>query len=163
VLKEFALRLAHNCRPGERPFRVGGEEFAVLLANTAIEAGLQRAEALRQAVESLRSTALEVDRQLWCGHGQRSGDAGQRAQARRSGLVPRQRWRAQSRGGGSPATLNPARTAAATSSPPSRARRRCKRARRATVSRRSSPGGIASTPLWMPEKLNRHSRTLNPR
>jgi diguanylate cyclase (GGDEF)-like protein len=52
VLKEFALRLAHHCRPGERPFRVGGEEFAVLLADTAIEAGLQRAEALRQVVES---------------------------------------------------------------------------------------------------------------
>ena len=52
VLKEFALRLAHNCRPGERLFRVGGEEFAVLLADTAIEAGLQRAEALRQVVES---------------------------------------------------------------------------------------------------------------
>jgi diguanylate cyclase (GGDEF)-like protein len=52
VLKEFALRLAHHCRPGERPFRFGGEEFAVLLSDTAIEAGLQRAEALRQVVES---------------------------------------------------------------------------------------------------------------
>jgi len=52
VLKEFALRLAHHCRPGEWPFRVGGEEFAVLLADTALDAGLQRAEALRQVVES---------------------------------------------------------------------------------------------------------------
>ncbi|HEU5296615.1 MAG TPA: diguanylate cyclase [Burkholderiaceae bacterium] len=52
VLKEFALRLAHHCRPGEGPFRLGGEEFAVLLAHTAIEAGLQRAEALRQVVAS---------------------------------------------------------------------------------------------------------------
>ena len=52
VLKEFALRLAHHCRPSEGPFRVGGEEFAVLLANTAIEVGLQRAEALRKIVEN---------------------------------------------------------------------------------------------------------------
>jgi two-component system cell cycle response regulator len=51
VLKEFALRLAHHCRPSEGPFRLGGEEFAVLLADTAIEAGLQRAEALRKVVE----------------------------------------------------------------------------------------------------------------
>ena len=50
MLKEFALRLAHNCGPGEGPFRLGGEEFAVLLADTAIEAGLTRAEALRQVV-----------------------------------------------------------------------------------------------------------------
>jgi diguanylate cyclase (GGDEF)-like protein len=50
VLKEFALRLAHNCRPSEGPFRLGGEEFAVLLADTSIEAGMKRAEALRQAV-----------------------------------------------------------------------------------------------------------------
>lgn len=52
VLKEFALRLAHNCRPSEGPYRLGGEEFAVLLADTAIDAGLQRAEALRQVVEN---------------------------------------------------------------------------------------------------------------
>jgi len=52
VLKEFALRLAHNCRPSEGPFRLGGEEFAVLLADTAMEAGLKRAEALRQVVAS---------------------------------------------------------------------------------------------------------------
>ena len=52
VLKEFALRMAHNCTGSEGPFRVGGEEFAVLLADTAIEAGLKRAEALRQVVES---------------------------------------------------------------------------------------------------------------
>jgi two-component system cell cycle response regulator len=52
VLKEFALRLAHNCGPGEGPFRLGGEEFAVLLADTAIEAGVKRAEALREVVAS---------------------------------------------------------------------------------------------------------------
>jgi diguanylate cyclase (GGDEF)-like protein len=52
ALKEFALRLAHNCRPNEGPFRLGGEEFAVLLADTAIEAGVNRAEVLRQVVAS---------------------------------------------------------------------------------------------------------------
>jgi diguanylate cyclase (GGDEF)-like protein len=52
VLKEFALRMAHNCTGSEGPFRLGGEEFAVLLADTAIEAGLKRAEALRKVVES---------------------------------------------------------------------------------------------------------------
>ena len=52
ALKEFALRLARTCRPTEGPFRLGGEEFAVLLADTAMEAGLQRAEALRKVVAS---------------------------------------------------------------------------------------------------------------
>ena len=51
ALKEFAFRLAHNCTAQEGPFRLGGEEFAVLLADTAIEAGLKRAEALRKVVE----------------------------------------------------------------------------------------------------------------
>ena len=50
ALQEFALRLTQVCRPSEGPFRLGGEEFAVLLADTAIEEGLQRAEALRQVV-----------------------------------------------------------------------------------------------------------------
>jgi diguanylate cyclase (GGDEF)-like protein len=36
------------------PFRYGGEEFAVLLADTDAEGALQVAESLRQAVEALK-------------------------------------------------------------------------------------------------------------
>jgi diguanylate cyclase (GGDEF)-like protein/putative nucleotidyltransferase with HDIG domain len=48
VLREFARTLAEHCRAGEEPFRVGGDEFAVVVDGEAA-AGLQLAERIRRA------------------------------------------------------------------------------------------------------------------
>ena len=48
VLREFARTLAEHCRAGEEPFRVGGDEFAVVVEGEAA-AGLQLAERIRRA------------------------------------------------------------------------------------------------------------------
>src|SRR5919201_1405710 len=48
VLRELARTLAHQCRAGEEPFRVGGDEFAVVVDGEAA-AGIQLADRIRRA------------------------------------------------------------------------------------------------------------------
>jgi diguanylate cyclase (GGDEF)-like protein/putative nucleotidyltransferase with HDIG domain len=48
VLREFARTLTEHCRAGEEPFRVGGDEFAVVVEGEG-GAGVQLAERIRRA------------------------------------------------------------------------------------------------------------------
>jgi diguanylate cyclase (GGDEF)-like protein/putative nucleotidyltransferase with HDIG domain len=48
VLRELASTLAQQCRAGEEPFRVGGDEFAVVVDGETA-AGIQLAERIRRA------------------------------------------------------------------------------------------------------------------
>ncbi|MCB9729179.1 MAG: GGDEF domain-containing protein [Deltaproteobacteria bacterium] len=50
VLKELAARLQRALRPGDIVGRLGGEEFAAILPNCAVEDALAAAERLREAV-----------------------------------------------------------------------------------------------------------------
>ena len=50
VLREFAHRLRGNVRGGDSAFRVGGEEFAVLMPDTDRTTALRTAERLRAAI-----------------------------------------------------------------------------------------------------------------
>ncbi|WOD41336.1 histidine kinase N-terminal 7TM domain-containing protein [Nodosilinea sp. E11] len=52
VLKAFGQILAQQMRVGDSPYRLGGEEFLVVLPGMTLEAGRQRAEYLRQAFEN---------------------------------------------------------------------------------------------------------------
>ncbi len=52
VLRNFADLLRRRCRRTDKIFRVGGEEFLVLLPGTDAENALRVAEALRSAVEA---------------------------------------------------------------------------------------------------------------
>jgi diguanylate cyclase (GGDEF)-like protein len=48
VLRELARTLAEQCRAGEEPFRVGGDEFAIVVEGEAA-AGIQLADRIRRA------------------------------------------------------------------------------------------------------------------
>jgi diguanylate cyclase (GGDEF)-like protein len=50
VLRVLAQRMASAMRPFDRAYRIGGEEFAVLLPNMTMEAAAEAAERLRTAV-----------------------------------------------------------------------------------------------------------------
>lgn len=52
VLQEFASLLQENCRTEDLPVRFGGEEFLVLLSQTAAAQALQLAERLRGLLEA---------------------------------------------------------------------------------------------------------------
>jgi len=52
VLKEFTARLREAVRVSDSLFRLGGEEFALLLPGTNLEQGLVAAEKLRALVEA---------------------------------------------------------------------------------------------------------------
>ncbi|MGF1524944.1 MAG: GGDEF domain-containing protein [Leptolyngbyaceae cyanobacterium] len=54
VLQQFANLLQNRCRKVDYVFRIGGEEFIVLLYNTGVENGQRVAEELRQRLESLK-------------------------------------------------------------------------------------------------------------
>ena len=51
VLKEFAGRLRSSLRKSDLAFRIGGEEFAVLLPETSLKAGTDVADKLRRRIE----------------------------------------------------------------------------------------------------------------
>ena len=51
VLKGIAQRMKDALRKSDLAFRIGGEEFAVILAETALKAGAQVAEKLRQRID----------------------------------------------------------------------------------------------------------------
>ena len=53
VLKAIARRVKDSCKNGERPFRIGGEEIAILLPGRTLLIARQFAEALRRAVEKI--------------------------------------------------------------------------------------------------------------
>ncbi|MAT34472.1 MAG: PleD family two-component system response regulator [Ponticaulis sp.] len=50
VLKQFALRMKGNLRPGDIPCRQGGEEFVVIMPDTSGDMASAAAERLRRAV-----------------------------------------------------------------------------------------------------------------
>ena len=52
VLKEIAVSLQRALRGDDRVFRFGGEEFVVICGDMSPESGAERAEALRQAIET---------------------------------------------------------------------------------------------------------------
>ncbi|HJU84319.1 MAG TPA: diguanylate cyclase [Holophagaceae bacterium] len=51
VLKETAIRLRLSLRRSDLAFRIGGEEFALLLPETSLQAGAEVAEKLRKTIE----------------------------------------------------------------------------------------------------------------
>ncbi|MBD1545333.1 sensor domain-containing diguanylate cyclase [Roseibium aggregatum] len=51
VLRELGLVMARHLRPSDRSFRIGGEEFSILLPGADLTTGIATAERLRQAVE----------------------------------------------------------------------------------------------------------------
>ncbi len=53
VLKAIARRVKDSCKSGERPFRIGGEEIAIILPARSLLIARQFAEALRRAIEKL--------------------------------------------------------------------------------------------------------------
>jgi len=57
VLRAVARCLRAHCRAGDEPARYGGEELAVVLADTDLEHAVQLAERLRIEVEALELTA----------------------------------------------------------------------------------------------------------
>lgn len=57
VLQELANLLLQNSRESDLPCRWGGEEFALLMPETSIEAATTKAESIRQAVEAFEFTA----------------------------------------------------------------------------------------------------------
>ncbi len=52
VLQEIGVVLGKNLRSFDRPFRVGGEEFSILLPGTTIATARETAERLRKAIEN---------------------------------------------------------------------------------------------------------------
>lgn len=58
VLIALARTLEATCRSGDHVFRWGGEEFLLLLPHTSIDAALEVAEAVRQAVASITMPGL---------------------------------------------------------------------------------------------------------
>lgn len=52
VLKQLATVMKTHCHNNQEPFRVGGEEFAVILTQMTPEQSYQMAEELRQAIEA---------------------------------------------------------------------------------------------------------------
>ncbi|MDR3682624.1 MAG: diguanylate cyclase [Geothrix sp.] len=51
VLRQLALRLRSGLRKSDLAFRIGGEEFAVLLTETSLKAGAEVAEKLRRRID----------------------------------------------------------------------------------------------------------------
>lgn len=52
VLRQLAILLQHQCRPGDAVARTGGEEFAIILPNCSKESAPEIAERIRLAVQN---------------------------------------------------------------------------------------------------------------
>jgi hemerythrin len=57
VLRQLSRTLKGAVRNDDMVFRLGGDEFIIICANTALEGAMQTAEKVRQAVSNLRVTA----------------------------------------------------------------------------------------------------------
>lgn len=57
VLRQLARTLKGAVRSDDMVFRLGGDEFMIICANTALEGAIQTAEKVRQAVSNLRVAA----------------------------------------------------------------------------------------------------------
>lgn len=64
VLKSIARRLAESCKNGETVYRIGGEEFAVLLPGRKLMIARQFAESLRRAIERLNIMDKKTNQRL---------------------------------------------------------------------------------------------------
>lgn len=64
VLKVFSKRLEENCKNGERCYRIGGEEFAILLPGKKLAIARQFAEALRRAIEKISVTHKQTNQRI---------------------------------------------------------------------------------------------------
>ncbi|MCL1143001.1 GGDEF domain-containing protein [Shewanella gaetbuli] len=53
VLKTVAKRVQQACRDGNKLYRIGGEEFAIIIPSSQIRVARQLAETLRRAIEKL--------------------------------------------------------------------------------------------------------------
>ncbi len=53
ILRNVAKKLHQNCRKTDGAFRLGGEEFVVLLRETPIDKAMSTAERLREAIEEM--------------------------------------------------------------------------------------------------------------
>ena len=75
MLQAFCDLVAASIRPGDLFGRLGGEEFACLLADASMTQALQTAERLRREFAALRlpGLAINADRQRRRRHGERSG------------------------------------------------------------------------------------------
>jgi diguanylate cyclase (GGDEF)-like protein/PAS domain S-box-containing protein len=54
ILKTLAITLSEHCRRGDFACRYGGEEFVVVMPNINLEIAYERAEKIRQSLNSLR-------------------------------------------------------------------------------------------------------------
>ena len=104
VLREFAARFRRNTRGIDLACRIGGEEFVVVMPDTALERACQVGERLRACIagepfQANGETRLHGDRQRRDCHARRPHDsAGGAPQARRPGALRRQARRPQPRG-----------------------------------------------------------------
>jgi diguanylate cyclase (GGDEF)-like protein len=69
VLKEIGAIFTRDLRPYDYAGRYGGEEFLLILSNCGMESALNRAEHLRQAVESARIVDGEIILQVTASFG----------------------------------------------------------------------------------------------
>jgi diguanylate cyclase (GGDEF)-like protein/PAS domain S-box-containing protein len=53
ILKTFAITLSEHCRRGDFACRYGGEEFVIVMPNISMEVAYERAENIRQSLNSL--------------------------------------------------------------------------------------------------------------
>ncbi len=69
TLRIVADALTANSRQGDRAYRLGGDELAVLMSGIVPAGALRRAEVIRRAVETA-PTAFRGQARARCGHGQ---------------------------------------------------------------------------------------------
>lgn len=53
VLRAFSKRLRESCKEGVTPYRIGGEEFAILVPHRNLALSRQMAESMRRAIEKM--------------------------------------------------------------------------------------------------------------
>ena len=101
VLRDVAYELRKRLRSFELVYRLGGEEFLVVLPGIDLKEGGEIAERLRAAVEQARPTGIPVTISLGVSAGaRRAGRLRRPLQGCRRSPVRGQARRAQPRGGG---------------------------------------------------------------
>ena len=61
---DIAAAISRAVRSGDVLARIGGEEFAVILPNTALQKAIDYSEALRRAIEALQPESAGVPRRI---------------------------------------------------------------------------------------------------